>query len=328
MPNMSNSPRNILLLGASGKIGLEIRKALHNKVPDSTVYCCSRQPWTGPQYAQEQWLVLDPFADAWGISQPINVVINAVGAIHETPEMSFEKVHLGLTQRLLAQRAQLGQPRIVQVSALGADLQARTAFLRTKGEADALLLTAPDTAILRPSIVCTPGTMLSVKLQQLLKIARFAFGKLLVPTGFAATQIQPIMGADVGEAVATAALGTATQRVVDLVGPQRLSFGTLIAEMAAAQNRQVRLLEVSREIVESFVKHFVSVWFPDLINLDQFQLLFEDNVGDLEATAALLGRMPVSTLPFWATEALQTKAETSPTPEVQGLKQANEILAI
>ncbi|MFN8393657.1 MAG: hypothetical protein U0176_03185 [Bacteroidia bacterium] len=57
-----------------------------------------------------------------------------------------------------------------------------------------------------------------------------------------------------------------------------------------------------REIVESFVTHFVSVWFPDVISPDQFQLLFEDNVAAVAPTTNLLGRRPQD-MAFWRAEA-------------------------
>jgi uncharacterized protein YbjT (DUF2867 family) len=303
MSDPTKCARTVLLLGASGKIGLEIRKAFHAQALDCHVICCSRKAWLGPQFPQETWVTFDPFADDWSFPAPIDVVINAVGAISESNSLPFGQIHLGLTQRILQHRARLGDPRIVQVSALGADVAHETSFLRTKGQADALLLEQDDVCVLRPSIVCTPGTMLSQKLQQLLKMARFSFGKLLVPAGFPATQIQPILGEDVGWAVANAAFSLDCASLVELVGPQRISFGALIAEMAAAQSREVRLLEVSREILETFVKHFVAVWFPELINYDQFKLLFVDNVGDEQQTTTLLGRNPADTLPFWKGEA-------------------------
>jgi uncharacterized protein YbjT (DUF2867 family) len=311
MPRSLLPPQTLLLLGASGKIGLEIRKTLHAQAPTHRLICCSRQPWHGEVFPQEQWITWDPFTDPWDFGQPIDGIINAVGAIQATKAMPFERVHGGLTELLCQHRAALGHPRIVQVSALGADLQQSSTFLRTKTEADALLLAQPDVCIVRPSIVCTPGTMLSLKLCSLLKMARFGFGKLLVPSGFPFTQIQPILGSDVGCAIVHAALRPDVPQRIDLVGPQRIAFGELMAEMAAAQGREVRLLEVSRDIMETFVKHFVSVWFPDLINYDQFQLLFQDNVGDLSQTKSLLGRMPSDTLPFWRAEAAGSSIPTT-----------------
>ena len=298
-----HAPQNILLLGASGKIGLEIRKVFAASKTSQRLICCSRGIWKGEVFPGETWLQYDPFSDPWASLGRVDVVINAIGAIAESKEMSFERIHGGVTAAILQHRAAVGNPRIVQISALSADAASPLGFLRTKGQADEMLLQEDDSVVLRPSIVCTPDTMLSQKLQKLLTIARFGLGKLLVPNGFPHTRVQPVMGADVGEAAFHAANDPGFQGVIDVVGPEKLSFGDLILRMSAAQGRNVKLIEVSREIMESFVAHFVGVWFPNLINLEQFRLLFQDNVGDATATEALLGRSPHSTLGFWEGEA-------------------------
>lgn len=82
MPKSLLPARTVLLLGASGKIGFEIRKALHSQAPGSKIFCCSRHPWHGPKFPNEQWFAFDPFADTWKFPEAIDVVINAMGAIH------------------------------------------------------------------------------------------------------------------------------------------------------------------------------------------------------------------------------------------------------
>lgn len=300
----------ILILGASGKVGCEARKALFLLAPDCKVVCTSRKPWDGPRLPNETWLTFDPFHDAWNGLGHVQVVVNCIGAIQPERGAGFEDIHVGLVELLLENREMLGMPRIVHLSALGARPDHFTDFLATKGRADALLMQQPNCVILRPSIVCTPGTMLSQKLRQLIRLGRFSFGKLLVPTGFPFTQVQPVLGADLGRAIAVAAMRCQVPHMVEVVGPQRIAFGELIEEMAAVAGKQIRLIEVSRDIMETFVRHLVSVWFPELINYDQFRLLFEDNVGELAQTTALLGRPPLETLGFWRQE-MRAGADTA-----------------
>lgn len=293
----------ILLLGASGQLGTAIREAFAQLAPDCILIATSRNP-APKDDDRGTWLKLDPLAEEWPALPKVDIVINVVGAIHATDAMPFEEVHGGVTAAILAHRERLGNPKIIQISALGADPGHSSAFLRTKGEADALLLRQPRTLVLRPSIVCTPGTMISKRFQTLLSISRFSLGKLLMPKGFGETKIQPILADDLGKAVVHAALADFVgSMALPLVGPEQLSLRNLLETMAEAQGRKIRLIEVPREIVESFVTHFVSVWFPDVLNADQFQLLFEDNVAAVEPTLNLLGRRPASTLDFWRAEA-------------------------
>lgn len=291
---------NILILGGNGRIGTLIADALHARVPQARILRSTRKALPAPPVGE--WLHFDPFVDDWSRLPHIDLVVNAVGAIRATKAMPFSKVHEGLTALILQHRAALGYPRIVQVSALGAAPAHKAAFLATKGRADALLLAEPDTVVLRPSIVCTPGTMLSQRLDQLIQIAKVGFGKLLVPAGFPATRVQPIAPDDLGRIAASAALDPAVAGVVDVVGPEALSFEALLHTKAAAHGVNLRLIGVPRAIMEGFVQHFVAVWFPSTLSRDQFQLLFEDNVGDKHLATTLNGGHLQDTLPFWRGE--------------------------
>ena len=303
MPESLLSNKPILLLGASGKLGLEIRKAMQSELSGRELICCSRSVFEGPRFPNERWIIFDPFESQWDFGGPIAVVINAVGAIAATKEMPYAKVHLGLTKVILAHRFSIGDPKILQLSAIGADPQHKVEFLRSKGEADELLKRAGNSVIMKPSIVCTPNTMLSQKLNQLLSISRISLGKLLVPNGFLKTQIQPIMGADLGRAVVKLIDAENVPPEIELVGPNRLSFGEILEIMAKAKNRKVKMISLPREFMEGFVKHFLSVWFPGTINYDQFQLLFQDNVGNANYLQRDLGLNLLNTDDFWRDEA-------------------------
>lgn len=304
----------ILILGGNGRIGNMIAQALRLAHPQAVILRTTRKACPPAQEGLDQWLRFDPFDDDWGQLPYVDLLVNAVGAIRATRNMSFAKVHVGLTEKMLVHRVALGYPRILQVSAIGADPAHKSAFLATKGQADALLLAEPDTLVLRPSIVCTPGTMLSRRLDQLIQVAKVGFGKLLVPAGFPATRVQPIMPEDLGRIAAAAALDTRLTGVVEAVGPSPLSFEDLLRAKAEAQGMSLRLLGVPRAIMEGFVQHFVAVWFPQTLSRDQFRLLFEDNVGDPTLATRLNGRPLRDSLPFW-------RGEPTPAPAPQPVEQ-------
>lgn len=293
----------IVLLGASGKIGLEIRRAVQNELPDVLLICCSRSNFNGHQFPNEKWIQFDPFESNWDFGVPVKVLINAIGAIAETKEMPYSRVHGEITAQILKHREAIGMPRIVQISAIGANSANEVSFLKTKGIADEMLLEHPDTIVAAASIVCTPNTMLSQKLRQLLSISKISLGKLLVPQGFTQTRIQPILGIDLGIAIARLCSETSPPSRIDLVGPKALTFVEILEEMANVQNKSIRFVSVPREFIDGFVKHFLSVWFPSTINYDQFQLLFKDNVGDPTEIHELLARNTIDTLAFWKEEA-------------------------
>jgi uncharacterized protein YbjT (DUF2867 family) len=294
-----------LILGGNGRIGKIIADALRLRHPQAVILRTTRKACPPAQEGLDQWLQFDPFDDDWGQLPYVDLVVNAVGAIRATRNMPFSKVHVGLTQSMLVHRVALGSPRIVQVSAIGADPAHKSTFLATKGQADALLLAEPDTLVVRPSIVCTPGTMLSRRLDQLIQIAKVGFGKLLVPAGFPATRVQPIMPEDLGRIIAAACDADLTG-IVEAVGPAPLSFEELLRAKASAQGMALRLIGVPRAIMEGFVQHFVAVWFPQTLSRDQFRLLFEDNIGDPTLATRLNGQPLQDSLPFWRGESIST----------------------
>src|SRR5690606_39073407 len=148
-----------------------------------------------------------------------------------------------------------------------------------KGIADDLLLQHPDTVVIRPSIVCTPKTMMVRKMLMLSNMARVSFGLLPVPKGFLDTRIQPIMIQDLVDTI-EALLRPHEHRIVNAVGPDAITFRQLIALLSETRNQKLRLIEIPRAATDVAVRHFVSRAFPNVINSQQYDLLFEDNTAD------------------------------------------------
>lgn len=81
--------------------------------------------------------------------------VNAVGILREAGGgQSFQRVHVEGVRKLLGAMAQKGVDRLVQVSALGVGAGAKTAYARTKFDAEQLIRTSGVRwTILRPSLV-------------------------------------------------------------------------------------------------------------------------------------------------------------------------------
>lgn len=306
----------IIVLGGTGQIGWPVLLQLAAAHPGAELIGTSRsgQPkdWVDNRV---QWLAFDPFQDDWAALGKADVVVNAIGIIRERGQMTFDKVHIELTRNILAARGAMGNPKIVQISALGADPNHEVDFLRTKGLADGILLKRENTAIIRPSIVCTPDTMLSKKMRTLRQIGKLMFGKLFVPKGFLSTRIQPILGTELANLIAKVCLDTPTG-IIEVAGPEAMPFTQVIDWLADTGNVKLRPIEVPKEIMDSFVKYFVSVWFPGVISYDQFRLLFTDNISDRTDYADIMGRAPKDTEGFWRKEfALYEQPEVAGLPE-------------
>lgn len=215
---------NILLTGASGFIGhrlyIRLREqghdvcaAVHNPVAFKNRFPDAKA--IRVDYARDQHV------SAWlPRLQGVDLVINAVGIISETPTQSFEDLHQNTPCALFAACSQAGVTKVVQISALGADPSAQSEYHRTKAATDLYLSGMElDWLILRPSIVYGPGAKSTAFFQAL---AALPFTPLLER---GEQLIQPIHVNDLVRAVLLFTEQKApTQAVVDLVGPDAISF--------------------------------------------------------------------------------------------------------
>jgi uncharacterized protein YbjT (DUF2867 family) len=281
----------IIVLGASGQIGSVVYNGLRHA-----------HDVTGTSRRRSSELVqFDPFTDNWSALGKADVLINCVGQIEATGDSTFNHIHVDLTSLIIANRAKLGTPRIVQISALGASSTHDVEFLRTKGVADDLLFQQSNTAVVRPSIVCTHRTMIVQKMLMLSNLSRYLFGVVPVPAGFLKTRIQPIMPQDLVELVQQVCL-FGEVRMINAVGMEALSFYEIIQLLMKNSKRRFKIIEVSKKASDAVVKNILSRLLPRIINEQQYRLLFHDNVADVEPCAQLLGKKPQSCRDFFERE--------------------------
>lgn len=291
------------IIGAGGTVGKMISAYLGKNSSHEIVRFArisSRHDDTGLirfDFASEDWSSLGTF----------DVIINCAGIIRESRYDDFYHVHVDLVKTLLANRVRLGNPRIIHISALGADKEHQIAFLRTKGIADDLLFANPDVYILRPSILCLPDNLLVQKFKWLVFMSRILANRPIVPTGFLETRIQPVMGNDLAETIVSLCEKESERRIIPVVGKDPLSFKQLLEITVGFEKKKLLPLEIPKKLIEPVTKNFISVWFPELINYDQFSLLFNDNVASPFLMEQLLGREAASTLGFWKEEFKEIK---------------------
>jgi uncharacterized protein YbjT (DUF2867 family) len=289
--------KKVAIIGASGTLGKIIARKL-SALPNIRLIQLSRNTSLGP----EGFLVFEPEKDDWKKIGDVDILINAAGIIHESKDAEFEKVHVQLVQKIIENRHIIGDPRIIQISALGADEKHPIAFLRTKGIADAMLIKQANTFVLRPSIVCTSNTLLVKKFKMMFDISKYFFNHAVLPASFLKTRIQPIMEYDFAEIIEILCTQHANQALIELPGAEQISFQWLMDLAGEVRKQKMVALEIPKNLVEAVTKNFISIWFPGLINYDQFQLLFKDNIAEKTAVEELLGRPVQSTLEFWKKE--------------------------
>ena len=148
-------------------------------------------------------------------------VVNLVGILFESGKQNFDSTQRDGAALLAEVAAEKGIKTFVQVSAIGADAEAKSDYGRTKAEAEAAVRAAVPTAtILRPSVVFGPEDGFLNKFAQMTR-----FAPALPAIGGGKTRVQPIYAGDVAEAIALAVdLEGAAGKTYELGGPRAYTF--------------------------------------------------------------------------------------------------------
>ncbi len=158
-----------------------------------------------------------------------DVVINLVGILNERGfgGAGFRRAHTELTQIVLQAARSAGVPRLLQVSALKAAVDAPSYYLRSKGEAEQLIREANfglDWTIFRPSVIFGPGDSFLNRFARLLGAI-----PLIFPLAKPNTRFQPVFVDDVIEAILRCLHGGACSRqTYELGGPQVYSLREIV----------------------------------------------------------------------------------------------------
>jgi uncharacterized protein YbjT (DUF2867 family) len=278
----------IAILGSTGQVGSYITERIRADFPTSDIKACSRTE-------REGHFLFRPFEDDWNKLGKVDVIINSVGIIDETKELTFEKAHEGLTKLILENRGKIGNPRVIQLSVLGADTNSKVPFMSTKAKADEELLKQANTVVVRPSIVCTHGTMIVQKLKMLKGISRYLFGFMPLPAPMLKTKLQPVMGEDVAALVSELCVTNHTG-IINAVGPEHLTLKDLMAYMP-----QITIIKMPKWLTDPVIKVMMKI-MPSLINPAQYELLFKDNIADRKPAENILGKAVQNTRQFWREE--------------------------
>jgi len=203
--------------------------------------------------------------------------LNLVGLLYETGRQGFEAVHVEGARNVAQAARSMGVTRLVQVSALGADLASPSKYARSKAEAEAAAREVyPDATIVRPSIVFGSGDGFFEKFAGMAQMS-----PVLPLVGGGATRFQPVFVGDVGQALARIVTDRATAgQTYELGGPAAFSFKALM-EMLLAQTGQRRLLLPLPFGVASLMGSLAGLGaflIKPPITADQVELLKSDNV--------------------------------------------------
>lgn len=226
-----------------------------------------------------------------------DAVVNCVGTFDKGGKNNFEAVQSDGAGRIARIAAEESVGNLVQISAIGADVAAQSAYARTKGEGEAAVLAAfPKAVILRPSVIFGSEDGF---------FNRFAgmagMGPVLPVVG-ANTFFQPVFVDDVAKAAALGAEGIAAPGVYELGGPDVATFRDLMKQMLAVIQRRRLIMNIpfavasimgtTLDVLSSMTGGLIA---NRILTRDQVKSLRHDNVVSQGAkTFADLGIKPVT----------------------------------
>lgn len=272
----------ILLTGAGGFVGRNLAAMLaqagHRIVPTS-------------RHTGFDFLHMTHPSDWRPHLHDIDAVINSVGIIRETGRQRFVTLHRDAPTALFRACAEAGVRRVIQISALGADHTAFSAYHLSKRAADdALRALDLDWFVLRPSLIYGRGGTSSAL------FLRLAALPLIPLIGEGKQMLQPIHIADVAATVLRCLGNTHTRQTLDIVGIDTVSFSDWLARMRVAQGlAPTRPLPIRPQLAFAafrLLRHIHPLFQPD-----NLRMLLTGYHADPAPIAAFLGRTPLAFSP-------------------------------
>ena len=294
----------VLLLGATGFIGERLLEAL--RAAGHEVVCGTRSGHapSGCRAIAVDYMHDHAASDWTPRLRGIDVVINAIGILRETPDASFQALHVDAPVALFHACVQAGVEEVIQISALGADDEATSRYHLTKKRADdALAALALSWVIVQPSLVFGLGGRSAALFTQL-----------------AALPVIPLP-ADGGQRVQPIHIDDLTEAIVRLIATKEYD-GQRIAMVGPTPTTLRDMLGALRRALGLGQPHFIRVplglvrlaaaagdRLPGvLLDRESLGMLIRGNVASPHMISAVLGRSPRAVDAFIAPREAQAAA--------------------
>jgi len=235
---MTNGIR-IVVVGASGFVGKNLRKFLHELNLD--VLAISRKNFR--KHASEVKItstnLLEPKLQTK--LKNYDVLVHLIGTGRRSPKSMFEEINLNLTKNVIKACKNAGIKKIIFISGLGVSRSNKSDYFISKYKAEQEIINSGlDYTIFRASYIIGKTDYLTKTLSKQMKK-----GVILIP-GSGKYRLQPISVADVAKIILEAINEKKfSKKILDLVGPQKMSFEDFVKLFT--KNTKVKIQKTNLE---------------------------------------------------------------------------------
>jgi len=214
---MTNGIR-IVVVGASGFVGKNLRKFLHELNLD--VLAISRKNFR--KHASEVKITSTNLLEPKLQSKLKNydALIHLIGIGRQSSKSTFEEINLNLTKNVIKACKNAGIKKIIFISGLGVSRSNKSDYFVSKYKAEREIINSGlDYTIFRASYIIGKTDYLTKALSKQMK------KDVIIIPGSGKYRLQPISVADVAKIILEAINEKKfSKKILDLVGPQKMSF--------------------------------------------------------------------------------------------------------
>lgn len=204
-----------------------------------------------------------------------DMAVNLIGILYERGRSTFTRAHVATPAAISEAAAEIGLQHLVHVSAINADDDALSEYLRSKGAGETAIRAAfPTATILRPSVLFGPDDGF---FNLFAKLARtFGFLPLI---GGGNMKFQPVYVGDVVDAIMKSLSNpTKTQgKTYELGGDETLNFKGIYKKIERHTGLSIKTFYCPWSLAK--LQGLIMGLFPaPLITIDQIDSLEEDSI--------------------------------------------------
>lgn len=279
---MSARPLNVVLIGSTGFIG----QHLAARLSDDGVGVLA--PVRHYESAKQLTMLPGVDVDVANIHDDAvlrkllagrDAVINLVGVLHgghgRPYGEGFRHLHVELPRRIAAACADVGVPRYLHMSALGASPSSPSMYGRSKADGELAARSQPAVAatVFRPSVVFGPGDHF------LTMFARLQRHLPLVPLASSRARFQPVYVGDVAAAFSIAlARPDLREATIALGGPAVYTLGELVRLAGRYAGRERPVVGLPDGVARLQARLFELLPGDPLVSRDNLDSMLVDNV--------------------------------------------------